>query len=228
MMPPLRRLPLTALVLLLAVPGCGGSGGEAEQALEPDPAIVAALAEPIMTDPDLAAQNRGNAAIVIGAFDGVPAWTRDPEEIAEARAAAVRLAGGTLQSAPAGAGPGDQAQTPRQLAASLPGLPARCLEGLRNGFGWATDLPKPVTIYPGGHVEQAAGVRGACSLRALRYMTAAEPHHVADFHHTLLQRAGYRTSREGDVLIARKGAAAARISIIQASGMTQVSLASLT
>ena len=93
MMPPFRRLNLCSLVLLLALPGCGRSDGEAEQALEPDPAIVAALAEPIMTDPDLAAQNRGNAAIVIGVFDGVPAWTRDPEEIATARAAAVRPAG---------------------------------------------------------------------------------------------------------------------------------------
>jgi hypothetical protein len=228
-MPPFGSPSLSVFALLLAMSGCGRPEDQAQQALEPDPAIVAALAEPIMTDPDLAAQNRGNAAIVIGAFDGVPAWTRNPDEIAAARAAAVRLAGGTLQAAPTAgkqAGPGTAEQTPRQAAAMLPGISAKCLGELRDGFGWAADLPKATPIYPGGHVEAAAGVRGVCSLRTLRYVTAAEPGDVLDFHFTLLARAGYQVEREGDTLVARKGRAAARIGVARAGGMTAVALAS--
>lgn len=229
MMPPRRLLPLSGLMLLLVLPGCGGESGEVELALEPDPAIVAALAEPIMIDPDLATQNRGNAAIVIGTFDGIPAWTRDPDEIARARAAAVRLAGGTLQAAPAAERqphPDAPSKTPRQLAASLPGISARCLSDMRDGFARVSDLPKAAEVYPGGHVELAAGARGACRLVAVRYMTSAEPQDVLDFHYTLLAQRGYRVERDGDVLMARKGRSSAQIGVTQArGGMPQVALA---
>ncbi len=227
-MPPFRSPSLSVLVLL-ALSGCGRADGQAKQEVEPDPAIVAALAEPIMTDPDLAAQNRGNAAIVIGAFDGVPAWTRDPDEIAAARNAAVGLAGGALQAAPTSSKPADPGaawQSPSETAAVLPGVFAKCLGELRDGFGWAANLPKATPIYPGGHVEAAAGVRGACSLRVLRYVTASEPGDVLDFHYTLLARAGYRVERQGDVLIGRKGGASARIGVARAGGMTAVAMAS--
>lgn len=231
-MPHFRSPILAVLMLPLALAGCGsGGGGDAEQALQPDPAIVAALAAPIMTDPDLAAMNRGNAALEIGLFDGIPAWSPDPDEIAAARGAAAKLAGGLLRSAPEpGSGPVPDPLTARQFAAGLAGAARPCLTALSPGFAWAASMPTAASLYPGSHVEEAAGAHKAtCALRAVRYVTAAPAQDVLDFHFTMLSAAGYeveRTSHDGrDLLTARKGRAGARVLVESGvGGMTEVAL----
>lgn len=203
--------------------------------LQPDPAIVAALAEPIMTDPDLAAMNRGNAAIVIGQFDGIPAWTRDPVEIAAARAEAAELAGRQMLAAPeaktsAAALP---VRSARQFAAELPDAAATCLGALRPGFVWAANMPTAVSLYPRSHVVEAAGARTAnCTVRTVRYVTAASPRDVLDFHFTMLSSSGYAVERAAgerlDILTARKNGRAARVQVGGgADGMTEVALITL-
>jgi hypothetical protein len=227
-----RTSVLAVLCLPLTLAGCGESEAARDPAIQPDPAIVAALAEPIMTDPDLAAMNRGNAAIVVGQFDGIPAWTRDPDQVAAARAQALRLAGGQLLSTPeadlkAAVPPVESA---REFVAGVPAA-SRCLAALRPGFSWAADLPKAASLYPGAHVVDAAGARTAsCAMRTVRYVTAAARRDVLDFHYTLLSSGGYRVKRtaggDNDLLTARKGAAIARVRVGRGDdGMTEVALA---
>jgi len=202
--------------------------------LQQDPAVVAALAGPLMTDPDLAAMNRGNAVIDLERFDGEPAWTRDPAEIAAALQQAQKLAGGSFPELPLGA-KSTQAQPlvagATDYAGNLPDLPETCRSAMRTGFGWAADLPRPVAIYPAGHVVEAAGTSGAdCQVRAVRYVTAAAPADVLAFHFAMLTRDGYQVQREtqpqADSLDARKAGAAARVTVSRdAEGMTAVALA---
>jgi hypothetical protein len=234
-MPHLFPSVLAALCVPLALAACGESEAERGAVLQPDPAIVAALTEPIMTDPDLAGLNRGNAAIAIVQFDGVPGWTRDPDAIADARDEAVQLAGGPLLAAPEA-----ETKTPivpvrsaRRFAEELPGTSADCLAALRRGFAWAADMPKAASLYPGSHVVESAGARIAtCSLRTVRYVTAATRQDVLDFHYTLLSSAGYQIARaageDADMLTARKSGATARIVVgSDLEGMTEVTLATV-
>lgn len=59
-----------------------------------DPAIVRALNDPLMTDPDLSSRNEGAAAITVTTDSGLPVMPDRPEELAAARAEAALLAGG--------------------------------------------------------------------------------------------------------------------------------------
>lgn len=60
---PLSALRFISAVLCLMLAGCGGSA-EPDQTSAPqdDPLLSAALAEPLMTDPDLATLNMASAA----------------------------------------------------------------------------------------------------------------------------------------------------------------------
>jgi hypothetical protein len=223
------------VLMVLALAACGESEAAREPVLQPDPAVVAALAAPIMSDPDLAAMNRGNAAIAVDRFDGIPGWTRDPEEIDAARSEALRLAGGSLLQTPeAGtATPDLPSKDAREFAATLPGISDDCLGALRSGFAWAADLPAAARLYPAGHVIEAAGARRAdCAMRSLRYVTAAVPKDALDYHYTMFSAAGYRVEvwahGEATLLTGSKSGARARI-LVRANreGMTEVLLATL-
>jgi hypothetical protein len=232
-MPNYRTISMAALALSCALAGCGERSAEPAPELQPDPAIVAALSAPIMTDPDLAALNRGNAAIALDRFDAVPAWTRDPEQVEASRRAAAELAGGELRPAPEAKSdrPLPTVASARQFASQAGEADDRCREALRQSFAWASDMPKAVRLYPGGHAVEAVGARlPVCALRAVRYVTAASPKDVLDFHFTMLAAAGYQVARASDdgadLLTAGKGRANARVQISSgADGMTEVAVA---
>lgn len=196
-----------------------------------DPAIIAALSDPIMIDPDLALQNRGNAAIALGGFDAVPLEDSSPERIAAAKAEASRLVGGMIKTAPEPAAT-DPATIPAltagDLAAALPIGPAGCLAGLRYGYAWAAGVPPVLPIYPRGHVQEAAG-NAECGLRAIVFTTPVEPAAVIDFYYTRADDAGYSAERrrvgEVDVLRGAKGAAAFLVRVSRKSGVSEVELA---
>lgn len=207
-----------SLPLLLAgtaLTACGGDRASAPDARdELDPAIVAALADPIMIDPDLASQNRGDAAITLDTFDAVPLDDASPGAIAAAKADAARLAGGMIKTAPEAAESRDKlvpALTAGQLAAVLPALPAGCLDGLRYGYVWAASLPRAIPIYPRGHVQEAAGST-VCGLHAVVFTTPVEASAVIDFYFTRAGDAGFvaehRRQDGVDTLSGRKGTAA--------------------
>lgn len=226
MLRPIFLMPLAALVLS----ACGQETAAPDSAKDLDPAIVAALADPIMIDPDLASQNRGNAAIAMGAFDGVPLEDVSPEAIEAARAEAVRLAGGTIKSAPEPAETGKAAPpavTAGQLAA-MTANPAGCVEGLRYGYAWAAQFPATLPIYPRGHVQESAGSAG-CKLRAAVFTTPVEPQAVIDFYYTTAGTGGYSADRsragEVEVLSGSKGASAYLVRVRTVGGLSQVELA---
>lgn len=220
-----------ALPLVLALAACG-KGAPAPDAIEQrDPAIVAALADPIMIDPDLASQNRGNAAISLDSFTAVPLDAASPEAIAAAKADASRLTGGLIRTAPDPSGqdePFPPAVTAGQVTAALPGIPVGCVDGLRYGYGWAAGLRPDLPIYPRGHVQEAAG-NAACGLHTVIFTTPVEPAAVIDFYFTRASGGGYSVQRrragEVDVLSGAKGGAAYLVRVSSVGGLSQVELA---
>lgn len=220
-----------ALPLILALAACG-KGAAVPEAAEPrDPAVVAALADPIMIDPDLASQNRGNAVISLEPFAAVPLDAVTPEAIAAGKADASRLADGLIRTAPDPSGPDAPfapAVTAAQSAAALAGNPHGCVDGLRYGYGWAAGLRPELPIYPRGHVQEAAGNTG-CGLRAVIFTTPVDPAAVVDFYFTRASAAGYSAERRraGDVelLSGSKGGAAYLVRVSSLNGLSQVELA---
>lgn len=225
------RLPLLLLAASLALGACGRSAPASRVEAPRDPAVVAALADPIMIDPDLASQNRGNAAIALDSFDAVPLDDVSPEAVEAARAEAARLAGGMVRTAPQGVA--DKAKlapalTAGQVAAGLPASPPGCLDRLRYGYGWAAAMPAALPVYPRGHVREAAGNDG-CGLRAVIFVTPVDPGEVIDFYHTVTADAGYAAERrrhgETDALSGAKGGSAFVVRVRRTGDLSEVELA---
>ena len=97
------RLPII-LPLILTLAACGEEA-KPDPRTERDAAVAAALDDPIMADPDLASQNRGNTALSGGgpAMAEIPPDKRTPEEAERARTAAQELLGGRIAPAPTAA-----------------------------------------------------------------------------------------------------------------------------
>lgn len=230
----LRSSSLLPLILAgTALTACGGKDASApEAAAALDPAIVAALADPLMIDPDLASQNRGNAAIALDGFDAIPLDDPSPEAIAAATADAARLAGGMIRTAPEPADTHDQfapALTAGRLAAALPAVSPSCLDSLRYGYAWASSVPQVLPIYPRGHLQEAAG-SATCGLHAVVFTTPVETSVVIDFYYTRAVDAGFIVARrrhgQVDALSGNRGAAAFVVRVRpQPSGLSEVELA---
>lgn len=211
-------LALGAAALLLS--GCGSrKDAEAHEGAD-DPALAGALGDQIMVDPDLAAQNRGDAAIVGGgpASGELPPHARTPEAIAAARAEAARLAGGTLQPAPAAetglAADVASAATAAEMALAVPAASGtNCARKVGYTATWATRLPAAFPVYPRAAVQEAAGTdRDGCSLRVVNFLTPVDVKDVIDFYNTRALSAGYsvehRIEKADHVLGGTKGAGA--------------------
>jgi hypothetical protein len=196
---------LVLLTLLLAA--CGGADPRADKRAERDPAIAGALGDPIMADPDLAAQNRGNSALQGGGPPSaeLPPDKTGPEEIAKAKAAALELAGGKLAGLPAPSPSLKDSRlagklTPVAMAQALPELARGCSASLEYGFVWAARLPEALPVYPRGHARQAAGTDAAgCRLRVVGFVTPVPPGDVLAFYATTAGKAGLtlETRQEG-------------------------------
>jgi len=200
---------------------------------------MAAIWSPLMVDPALGGLDR-DAAVVSGddtARVTVPVLASGPEAAAAARAAAIKLAGGTIASAPAAAASG-AAGAPRDLetaaqvaAASGPGG-AACARSIEYSARWAAMLPDPLGVYPLGAVQEAAGSdRAGCSLRVVNFLTPVGPQDVVDFYYTRASKAGFdaRHRLDGDtqVLAGRRGAASYQIRTrARDGGLTEVDLVS--
>jgi hypothetical protein len=203
-----------ALVLVLSLAGCGRAEREPAAPAPVDPAIADALADPIMTDLELAVQNEAHAAIgVSGPVNAaLPPIDRSDEAISAAKAAA-----GTIRGAPP-AEPGDtkalrEAVTAGQMASAARIATPACIGEIRYTARWAAQLPAGFDLYPRGAVEEAAGVaRPGCAFRVVHYATPVPVEDVIAFHHAGLRAAGYPAQRLADgadqVLRGRKGATA--------------------
>jgi hypothetical protein len=191
----MRRL-LALTMLLLAA--CGTQAPVAVP--DDDPALAAALAGPILTDPDLVGQNRANSAVALPSQDNfLPSVDAGPEAIDAARNEALELVGGPgrMRRAP---DPEELKTTPpaktshnlTELAAATAGLRAFCGQGLQQTAMWAARMPAAFPVYPRGAVQQAAGTdRADCKLRAIEFVTPVPLDEVVDFYYTRAAAAGF-------------------------------------
>jgi hypothetical protein len=218
----------------LALAACGGADVKGDPADERDPAVSAALSDPVLTDPDLTAQNDTGALTGGGPAVGeVPGEKSTPETIAASQEEAIKLAGGSLQTAPAPANVTGRSapQTPVQLARLLPGKARDCADKLDYSAVWAAKLPDALQVYPRGHVQEAAGIDAdGCQLRAVNFRTPVPVDDVVNFYYTRGRAGGYAAQHtlEGDdqVLRGSKGAAAYVLYVRKrANGLTEVDLA---
>ena len=223
--------------VLLALAACKPADKPGDANAERDPAAAAALNDPIMVDPDLAAQNRGNSALSGGgpAQGDLPGFVRTPEEAATARAAALTRLGGTLAAAPAPSA----SQPASRLAGALtmPALAAAagiaapaCADQLSFTMAWAAQLPAGLPIYPRGHAIMAAGSDAAgCKVRAVRFVTPVSLSDAVDFYYASARAAKLPAERrrEGsdEVIAGASGGAAYAVYVRpRDDGQTEVDL----
>ncbi len=230
------RLPII-LTLALTLAACGDAA-KPDPLAERDAAVAGALDDPIMADPDLAAQNRGNTALSGGgpAMAEVPPNLRTPEEAERARQAAQELLGGRIEPAPSAAATLPDSKLAR--AVTLEGVAqalalggAGCPAKLGYGFGWAARLPAGVPVYPRGHARVAAGAdEAACQVRVVRFASPASVGELTDFYYASAGKAGLAPQHRkegGDAVVAgSKGAARYAVYIRTGKdGMSEVDLA---
>lgn len=229
-----------AFVLPILLAGCGPreAGGADDADQQRDPAAVGALGDPVMTDPDLTGQNRGGAALAGGgpAVGEVPLIKRAAEEMAAARAEALKLAGGALARAPGpsqseAASPAVLARNSAGVARTLPGLDAACIDKLDYSASWAARLPAALAIYPRAYVQEAAGSdRDGCTLRVVNYITPVAMADVIDLAYARARAAGLAVHRgqagSDQVLRGGKGALAYVLYVRQRTdGLVEADLA---
>lgn len=195
----LRLLPIL-LPGLLALSACGAGKGaddpapplENGAATANDPALRAALREPIMVDPMLA--GRANADAIRPPVepysanippDGIADTGKPPET-------------DRLQSAPSAKGACPQCAAARRALtlgalAEVQGPPfSRCAEAVSYSAGWANRLPAAVPLYPKANLSEAAGADGpACTLRIVSFRTNAKPQRLLDWYYTKTRIAGF-------------------------------------
>lgn len=231
--PKLALLPLTLLAA-----ACGSDPPPKQEA--DDPALSGALADQIMVDPDLAQQNKADAAINVTGppVTELPPIDRSPQAIAAARAEALKLAGGTIRPAPAPQ-KGDattatlaEAVTAAQVAQAAKGPAGRCAGKAEYSAMWAAKLPAELSVYPRGAVQDAAGTDSdGCALRVVSFRTPVPPAEVVDWYHTRVTAAGYgathRIEGKDHALGGSRGPAAYIVyARVLEDGLTEVDLVS--
>jgi hypothetical protein len=226
------RTSILLLTLPLALAACGEEK-KADPLAERDPAVTGALSDPIMADPDLTSQNRGDTALSGGgpATAEVPLDKRTPEEAEKARLDARDLLGGSIDPAPAATVTLPEsrlakAATPEAVAAALKLGPASCPAKVSYTFAWAARLPAALAIYPRGHARVAAGTDDAgCKLRSVRFATPVAVPDVVDYYYASARKAALAPERRkegGDEVVA--GANYAVYVRQGRDGMTEVDL----
>lgn len=210
---------LLALAPVVLVAACNGGSDQAADGEAMDPASEQALNDELMTDPDMAGRNEGNAAISGTGNAAIPNIDKSPRAIEAARSRAAQLVGGTENLKPAPAA--------RQLAANAPDTAAmvaaakaavqpngaNCAESAEYGSAWAAKLPTAFPVYPRGNTQEAAGTdEGDCALRIVSFFTPVALEDVLAFYSTRARDAGFSVDhviKAGDnVLSGTKGKSA--------------------
>lgn len=231
-----RRASLLLLPLLAsALAGCGQEAARAAED-RADPVIALALADPLMTDPDLASRNMAGLGL---RGEGVPSALVPRDESDEkARAAALAdasaLMGGQAK-APPPAVPGMMVAAGQTALLSWQGRfpQSRCADAASWGFIWAARMPQWLPVYPRGHVQEALGADTAeCHARALSFRSAVGVQDIIDFYAAMTGKAGFALKRgvdgEAQVLSGSKGGSGFAVHARPGpEGMTAVDLVSL-
>lgn len=231
----IARAALPALCVALAACNAAPEPGEQTDA---DPAMMAALEEPLMTDPDLSQANARNLVADPGGPGdmALPALGFAPEEARQARARAQALAGADGRLDLPGFLP---RPSPRLAAAKQDDLAVRarmlvdgggCAEPMERGFGLARALPAAFPIYPAAHLVEAAraGAEG-CALMAASFTSPVPPQPLMAFYHARARAAGYddAASVEGDAALLEGARGTARFAVLlrnAGGGVTAIDL----
>jgi hypothetical protein len=176
---------LTAFSAVFALAACsqGSVANDAAAVNDADPALTAALEDPILTDQDLVQQsNRHNV--------------RPPELPTRAEYPGLRTASAT-GTHPPGAGPrphgAPSAPAPGSCGAGRTGGPA----SFSYGMEWALRLPAAFPPYPGGRVTEAAGQDGGeCRVRVVTFRTSDGYQRVIDWYQQRAVAAGYSAEHQ--------------------------------
>lgn len=175
-----------ALLSAVVLAGCERAAPPAEPPPR-DPAVVQALNDPLMVDPDLSQRNEAAAALTVSTDTRLPVLSATPEAIAAARDEAAKAVGGAdrlVQPPPAA---GQVAGLPSSWSARAHlralGAEAPCLAALEGGMAWAARMPLALPIYPRGAALGAAGIeKPGCRARAVRFATAVPVAEVVAFY----------------------------------------------
>ena len=186
-----------AFALCLFIAGCSKPVATGNAANTLDPAVTAALSDPIMVDPQL--DRRSNADALRPADQPyqalIPPGTPDPTRGGAAPTVVARVKDTVI---------GD-----RIMAF------AGCDMDVRYGIGWANRLPAELVLPEGAQVSEAAGSETArCRVRVVSFSHDADPPAALAFYRDIGRRGGFALAetREGDGTVltairARDGAA---------------------
>lgn len=175
-----------ALLLLPVLAACSKPDAP-DKAPQRDPAVVQALNDPLMIDPDLSQRNEGAAALTVTTDMGLPVLPVTAEAAAGARAEAARMVGGLdkLRAPPAAekaVADLPESWSPGHHLAAI-GADEPCLKRLKSSAIFAARLPEALPVYPRGGTLAAAGSDTAtCTARAVRFATPVSPGDVLAFY----------------------------------------------
>lgn len=168
------------MMLVLAACGETRNTNTADSA---DPAATAAVADPIMTDAQLARRsNTDGFRPADEPFQAlVPPGMPDPLRDGAPPTVVARMASALTKDVFAG-----------------------CNRAIGYSFGWAARLPENLALPANARVAEAAGSDSAgCTLRLIAYDTEAAPDAIADTYRRTAKSAGMRLSeaREGEATV---------------------------
>lgn len=154
-----------------------------------DPQVMAALGDPIMTDPLLATGSNADALRPSSRPYGAPV---PPIDIARG----TLVGDSSLSPAPAPSPLTPSMASPYPtlsvlVRGNLPGRRSACAARLSDSAGWAAQFPTAIPLHPDARVIAAAGSDEAgCTLRAARFFAAHTPARVLAFYHARARQAG--------------------------------------
>jgi len=208
------RPAMISLALAGALSGCARPAAPEADDMT-DPVVADALSDPLMTDPDLATQNRVGALLTGGGVPSaqIPLEVVSDEVRAAAKADAVSLLGGDPGTAPAATGAGGAKAGDTALLTWRQNFKAEaCASRVGWTFGWASKMPAAMPVYPRGHVQEALGnSENGCTIRALNFLVPVSAEDVLAFYNASARKAGFKPEHRADgdahALIGKNGGA---------------------
>lgn len=164
-----------------------------------DPALVAALHDQIMVDPDLVQQANRHAL----SPPPRPVSGETPPDDVAARAGPAEQ--DALRPAPPARGACPRCAAARRaltlgaFAGGQGGATGACAAAIGYSATWSTRLPASVPLYPDARVTEAAGADGpGCALRVVSFASAASPKRLIDWYYTRTSAAGFSAGHGAD------------------------------